>query len=39
MFWTYYVICVIYCFYQLFTKYQERYNDGMIGLNPGLDAI
>jgi hypothetical protein len=39
MFWTYYAICVIYCFYQLFTKYQERYNDGMIGLNPGLDAV
>ena len=39
MFWTYYVICVIYCFYQLFTKYQERYNDGMIGLSPGLDSI
>ena len=39
MFWTYYAICVIYCFYQLFTKYQSRYNDGMIGLNPGLDSI
>ncbi len=39
MFWTYYVICTIYCFYQLFTKYQERYNHGMIGLNPGLDSI
>jgi hypothetical protein len=39
MFWTYYVICVIYCFYQLFTKYQERYNEGMIGLNPGLDSV
>ena len=39
MFWTYYVICVIYCFYQLFTKYQEIYNDGMIGLSPGLDSV
>ena len=39
MFWTYYAICVIYCFYQLFTKYQERYNDGMIGLSPGLDSV
>jgi hypothetical protein len=39
MFWTYYAICVIYCFYQLFTKYQERYNEGMIGLNPGLDSV
>ena len=39
MFITYYVICVIYCFYQLFSKYQERYNEGMIGLSPGLDSI
>lgn len=39
MFLTYYIICVIYCFYQLFTKYQERYNEGMIGLSPGLDSI
>ncbi len=39
MFWTYYAICVIYCFYQLFTKYQDRYNEGMIGLSPGLDSI
>ena len=23
----------------VFTKYQERYNDGMIGLSPGLDSI
>jgi hypothetical protein len=39
MFFIYYVICVAYCFYQLFNKYQKRYNDGMIGLSPGLDAI
>lgn len=39
MFLTYYIICVIYCFYQLFTKYQQRYNEGMIGLSPGLDSI
>ena len=39
MFWTYYTICVIYCFYKLFSKYQERYNEGMIGLSPGLDSI
>jgi len=39
MFWTYYAVCVIYCFYQLFRKYNDRYSDGMIGLNPGLDSI
>lgn len=36
---TYYIICAIYCFYKLFTRYQKNYNDGMIGLSPGLDAI
>jgi len=35
----YYIICIIYCYYQLFTKYQSRYNDGMIGMTPGLDSI
>jgi hypothetical protein len=39
MFLTYYILCIIYCFYQLFTKYQNRYNEGMIGLSPGLDSI
>ncbi len=39
MFLTYYFICIIYCFYQLVTKYRQRYNPGMIGLSPGLDAI
>lgn len=35
----YYVICIFYCFYQLFNKYNDRYNDGMIGMSPGLDSI
>jgi uncharacterized membrane protein len=35
----YYIVCVLYCFYKLITKYQKNYNDGMIGLSPGLDAI
>lgn len=39
MFWTYYIICVIYCFYQVIKKYHKNYNDGMIGHTPGLDAI
>lgn len=39
IFITYYVICVIYCFYKLFANYQKNYNDGMIGLSPGLDGL
>ncbi len=36
MFWTYYAICVIYCFYQLNIKYKQR---GVEYSSPELDAI
>jgi hypothetical protein len=39
MFITYYVICVIYCFYQLFVKLKHRYDDGPTGNSPELDSI
>ncbi len=39
MFLTYYVICVIYCFYQLFRKYKQRYDTGPTGNSPELDSI
>ena len=39
MFITYYIICVIYCFYQLFVKLNHRYNDGPTGNSPELDSI
>ena len=39
MFLTYYIICVIYCFYQLFVKLNHRYDDGPIGNSPELDSI
>ena len=39
MFVTYYVICVIYCFYQLFRKYKQRYDTGPTGNSPELDSI
>lgn len=35
----YYVICVIYCFYQLFKTYQRRYGVDPIQQSPELDAI
>lgn len=35
----YYVICVIYCFYQLFSKYKQRYDSGPTGNSPELDSI
>ena len=37
MFLTYYVICVIYCFYQLSKKYQNRGVE--YGTSPELDSI
>ena len=39
MFVSYYVICVIYCFYQLFFKLKHRYDDGPTGNSPELDSI
>jgi hypothetical protein len=39
MFITYYVICVIYCFYQLFVKLNHRYDNTPTGNSPELDSI
>jgi hypothetical protein len=39
MFITYYVICIIYCFFQLFRKYKQRYDSGPTGNSPELDSI
>lgn len=39
MFITYYLICIIYCYYQLFVKLNHRYDDGPTGNSPELDAI
>ena len=39
MFITYYVMCVIYCFYQLFFKLKQRYESGPTGNSPELDSI
>ena len=39
MFITYYVICVIYCFYQLFRNLNKRYDNSPVGGSPELDTI
>lgn len=39
MFVGYYVICVVYCFYQLFKKLNSRYDDTPMGGSPELDTI
>jgi hypothetical protein len=36
MFLTYYIICIIYCFYQLNKKYNQR---GLDYASPEMDAI
>jgi hypothetical protein len=35
----YYVICVIYCFYQLFKNLNKRYDTSPTGASPELDTI
>ena len=39
MFAAYYVICVIYCLYQLFKNLNQRYSDDPTGGSPELDTI
>ena len=36
---TYYVICVVYCFYQLFSKYKQRYDGSITSNSAELDTI
>ena len=36
---SYYVICVIYCFYQLFKNLDKRYSNDPTGGSPELDAL
>jgi len=35
----YYVICIIYCFYQLFKNLSKRYSNDPTGGSPELDVI
>lgn len=39
MFIFYYVVCVIYCFYQLFSKYKQRYDGSLTANSAELDTI
>ena len=36
---TYYVICIIYCFYQLYKNMSKRYSNDPTGGSPELDSI
>jgi len=39
MFIAYYIICVIYCFYQLFKNLNKRYDGSVTAQSPELDTI
>ena len=39
MFIGYYLVCVVYCFYQLFKNLSKRYCDDPTGGSPELDTI
>lgn len=36
---SYYIICIIYCFYQLFKNLDKRYSNDPTGGSPELDTI
>jgi hypothetical protein len=39
MFLTYYIVCVAYCFYQLYKNYNRRYDTSGFGGSPELDTV
>jgi hypothetical protein len=39
MFFTYYLICVAYCFYQLFKNLNKRYDNSPAGGSPEMDTL
>jgi hypothetical protein len=39
MFVTYYLICVAYCFYQLFKNLSKRYDGSITAQSPELDTL
>jgi len=39
MFWTYYVICFIYCVIMSMRKWNRDVRDGGLGISPGLDSL
>jgi hypothetical protein len=39
IFWTYYLICLSYCFVMSFRNYRKFATPGDMNITPGLDAI
>lgn len=39
LFWTYYIICVIYCHIQLFKRYRKEATPGALNITPAMDSI
>ena len=35
----YYLVCVVYCFYQLFSKYKQRYDGSLTSNSAELDTL
>ena len=39
MFWTFYVVSVIYCFFQIAKRWNKDAMAGGLGISPGLDSL
>jgi len=39
MFISYYIVCIIYCFYQLFKNLNKRYDGSITAQSPEMDTI
>jgi len=39
MFWTYYMVCFVYCMIMSFKKWNRNVQAGGLGISPGLDTL
>ena len=39
MFWTYYLVCLVYCLVMLFKRWNRDVMAGGLGISPGLDTL
>lgn len=39
MFWTYYIVCFVYCMIMSYRRWNRDVRDGGLGITPGLDTL
>jgi hypothetical protein len=39
LFWVYYLVCAVYCFYKMIKRWNKDCMPGGLGISPGLDTV